>query len=185
MPPKKDSTSKKLECPLCDETVEDLVVLPCGQSVCEKCIVNYAEKYSDKDRFNCFLCEKEHKVPKNGFPKSKRIKLFEDAKPDPISRCTLFEKFKQDINSCKEDIERINSLLDNKEEIVKDYYELKRHEIILANESRIVELNKKSRELLDQIDELEKKHLDHLKNNQQQQKEIEADLKKAQGKRDC
>ena len=51
-------------CAICTKTLNDPIVLPCGESVCK---IHSKEISSDK----CQFCSENHPVPKKGFPPNK------------------------------------------------------------------------------------------------------------------
>ena len=155
-------------------------MLPCAEFVCNICITDYIEEHTNANngQFKCCMCAEEHLIPAKGFPKSKTMNKILELKADQVNKGAFIEKFKQDINQCMNEVNQIKSSLETKEETIKDYFEAKRQQVYQVTESKINELNKRSRELLDRIDELESEYLENFKNNRLQ-KEIQEDLNEA------
>ena len=167
-----------LKCLICLKRLHDPVSLPCGEIVCQKCIDDYIEEHSEKsnnNQFKCCACDEEHSIPENGFPKSKRMNDLVQVKSKHVDKGIRIEKFKVDVNKCLSEINRIKQELDNKEETIRNHFELKRQHIHLVAESKIDEINKITKELIDQVDQFENDNLDSFKNGEQERK-IRADL---------
>ena len=179
-----ESINKGLQCPICIKKLQEPVWLPCEEFVCKSCIDNYIEENSDekKSEFKCCLCNEDHLVPAKGFLKSKNfiVNFFLQQEPKNVNKGVLVERFKEDLSKCMNEISQIKDSFKNKEQIVIDYFESKRHEIHLVTESQIDEINKRSKELLNQVDEYEKEYLENLQTNSQAQSEIDLDVRRAE-----
>jgi hypothetical protein len=81
---------------------QDPVMLPCGETVCNICITDYIEDHSSSDnssgQFKCCLCEEEHLIPAQGFPKSKTIQKILELKAEKVSKGAIIEKFQVDVH---------------------------------------------------------------------------------------
>lgn len=172
-----DLLNENLLCKICSKRYRDPVMLPCAEIVCNNCILDYIEEHlSDNNgQFECFMCEEDHLIPAKGFPKSKTIQQILELKAEQVDKGVFVEKFKADVKQCMDEINEIRSSLESKEDIVKDYFEAKRQQIYQVTESKINELNNRSKEFLDRIDVLELEYLENLK-NYQPKKEMEQDL---------
>lgn len=71
-----DSLIRAIECKICCELTSSIRALPCGHSLCEKCIELTTEEGKN---FKCHFCNKKSKTPKNGFPKNFSINDISDA----------------------------------------------------------------------------------------------------------
>ena len=174
---------ENLQCLICNQLFQDPVVLPCGEPVCEKCIYDQLKEQPtlNSNLFKCCFCHESHSIPdpEIGFPESKRMKLMLELKPKKINRGVTIETFQTEINKCIEEINEIKCRFESKEQSLREHFQLKRDEILIAAEIRVEELHKISRDLLDQMNKLENENLEELKDDCQQ-KEIEAELKKAE-----
>ena len=63
-----DNIDSILICEVCDIKLVDPRLLPCGKSVCHRCVDILAD--SDKKRIKCQNCGKTHEIPDEGFPKN-------------------------------------------------------------------------------------------------------------------
>ena len=92
-----------LACPNCNEKLEEGKFLPCGESVCAKCIDKIIED-NEKRRegeeshreIKCQFCNEQHLIPLKGFPSNKIISKLISKKPSDVFRGETTEKFKQD-----------------------------------------------------------------------------------------
>jgi hypothetical protein len=63
----KNKSQISLNCPLCKNTFDDGRLIPCGITLCLKCI----QPFIIDNKFKCSFCsKKEHELPINGFPSS-------------------------------------------------------------------------------------------------------------------
>jgi hypothetical protein len=63
-----DQIDSILICSVCDNKMVDPRILPCGKSVCHKCVDVIAD--TDKKRIKCHNCGKIHEIPDDGFAKN-------------------------------------------------------------------------------------------------------------------
>lgn len=178
------SINEKLLCPFCQTRFQDPVLLPCVEFICQKCILSYIEERADKllNTFKCCICDENHAIPSNGFPKSKRMSILLTVKPKKVYTTSGIETLKAEINNCFEKINYIRSQTSEKEKFVEEFFDLKQQQINQITESKIFEINRRSRELLDQMDRLKSEQLESLRGGQQQQSNNEESdhLKKAE-----
>jgi C4-type Zn-finger protein len=57
-----------IRCPICQSRFQDPRILPCGSSMCHKCIGLLEKK--EKKEINCPICKQTHLTPTNGFLKN-------------------------------------------------------------------------------------------------------------------
>ena len=75
-----------LECPGCQETINEMKLMPCGRSVCDLCLDKQLHRLSNGDEIDCLACEEKHKVPENGFASNELHKAFRSIQPTEVSR---------------------------------------------------------------------------------------------------
>ena len=70
-----ESQFSNLNCSICEEIYEDPKILPCGETICQKCIPKMIEKYNltNVSHLKCSFCKKIHEIPKSGFPSNKIV----------------------------------------------------------------------------------------------------------------
>ena len=66
-----DAIDGILICKICDNKMVDPRLLPCGRSVCHRCVDLIAD--TDKKRIKCQNCAKIHVIPDDGFLKNLTI----------------------------------------------------------------------------------------------------------------
>lgn len=57
-----------LDCPVCKKKFNSPRTLPCGNVVCNGCVISVTKSISKHFQFRCSLCAEIHDLPKNGFP---------------------------------------------------------------------------------------------------------------------
>ncbi|CAF0807271.1 unnamed protein product [Brachionus calyciflorus] len=117
-------------CPICHKEYDTPIILPCGESICSKCINPLGE---ESDNFLCKLCNTIHEIPTNGFQLNKAlIKVIETKNqsipnPQVEKRINCFleienrlDRLKKDFENCKENIKDSTRLILNEIEVVAD-----------------------------------------------------------------
>ena len=135
----------ELSCPKCGETFEDARILPCGDTVCQKCI----EKSTSK--FECPCCHVQHSVPKSGgFQKNTIVsKLVQKKRPD--------EHLKKLIDSVLQSAYSLN-LAKNSCANLHEKCQSVRDEINSTHDTYIEEIKRHRDSLLSQLDDYEKRY---------------------------
>ncbi|KAH7708956.1 RING finger protein nhl-1-like protein [Aphelenchoides avenae] len=62
-----------LKCPACERRLENPKVLPCGHSLCEKCLDSLVEGDDQRKMMKCPECSVESQVPDKGFPRNFKL----------------------------------------------------------------------------------------------------------------
>ena len=63
-----DKIDSILICKICDNKMVDPRLLPCGKSLCHRCVDFLAD--TEKKRIKCENCAKIHEIPNDGFLKN-------------------------------------------------------------------------------------------------------------------
>ena len=71
-----DTINSILNCNVCENKMFDPRLLPCGKSVCHRCVDAIAD--TGKKRIECENCAKIHDIPDDGFPKILALQKIED-----------------------------------------------------------------------------------------------------------
>ena len=165
-----DQISKNLVCPACTCEFDEPKTLPCGETVCTRCIEYNmpasSDSLSDDHDFKCFVCDEVHVMPRNGFKTNKLMQRLLATQPKEVFRSKWIDEFKKNLIFISE--RRIDLLLqlDNRLEIIRSYFDLKRTQIHLITESRIDEINKLKLELTEQVGKAEKVYLEAAGQNE-------------------
>ena len=91
-----NSIHKNLSCKICQKRFQEPVFIPCGETVCERCITDFIEEKAEKDvhgQFKCCLCDEHHSIPAKGFPKSKMAKKLLELKPKQINESSYINLY--------------------------------------------------------------------------------------------
>ena len=119
-----------LKCPICQKEYESPVLLPCGESVCSKCVNPLG---SLSNIFLCKLCNSMHEIPDNNFPQNKALIKVIESKRESVNekqvekrlRCFLeieagWDFLKKSFDNCKENIKDSVRQIINDIELVAD-----------------------------------------------------------------
>ena len=142
-----------IKCTKCKEILKMPVLMPCGNSICSHHI---KDKENKNKRLECLICQKNHNIPVNGFPRNLaleslletnfyKIDLGEEYK-SAIDKCSLFDDLLKRFNKIKNDPER---------GIYKEISDLK-NEVDLRREEMKLKIDKESLEMIEKLDEFEK-----------------------------
>jgi hypothetical protein len=158
----------KTTCEKCKTIFNDPRSLPCGECLCNKCIVNEVD---DKSEFKCFCCDEMHNVPKNGFPVNKIVLSFLQMKPNAEIKFNVWEEFKKQLKQMKANLDNLNSSVDSSSEIVNEHCEMVKNQIETRTESLIQQIENYRDVLFKEIDDYEKECRDNIKKEKSNFKE--------------
>jgi hypothetical protein len=164
----KDETT----CQKCKTIFNDPRVLPCGESICNKCILN---GISDKNEFNCLCCVEMHNVPRNGFPVNKSMLSLLRMKPKVEIKFNVWEEFKKNFKQMKDNLDKLISDVELSDGIVDEHCEMIKNQIETRTESLIQKIENYREVLLKEIDDYEKECKDNIK---KEKSNIEEKIKK-------
>ena len=126
---------KALSCNFCQEILEEPVFLPCSESTCLK----HIEAMKTFDIINCHFCNEQHIIPEMGFPKDIRMAQLI---ANDFHKIDFGEAHKKALNSCKElekMIDKMQSLTENPETFINEYYDKIINEIdIFREENKLI-----------------------------------------------
>ena len=88
-----DKIDSILICKICENKMVDPRLLPCGKSVCHRCVDLIVD--TDKKRIKCQNCAKTHEIPEEGFLKNKALQKLLEIETKEDSRSNLIEEFKK------------------------------------------------------------------------------------------
>ena len=156
--------NSKLSCPKCKERFQDPRILPCGETICNLCIIQLMKEHteSEKNGFNCTWCDNYHQQPEDGFVSCKFLNSLMSEKPTDIYKSKNIEKLKNNLNFIHEKIQKMSSDLKHGSDRIKDYCLKLRHDIKSRKELLMQELNKECEEYLSRVDSYEKDCIDQF-----------------------
>ena len=146
---KEEDISKELACPKCTNRFDDPRILPCGNSLCQSCILDEIEEGAINI---CYCCQETHLLPKDGeFAKNKFIIKLLEKKPIEVKRGALGEQLKKSIITLTNKKEEFDNYLKSGDQKVSDYLSEIRTQIDLITETQIERLNKARDTLLEKL----------------------------------
>jgi hypothetical protein len=137
-------------CEKCKTIFNDPRSLPCGECICNKCIMN---EIDDKNEFNCFCCGEMHNVPNNGFPVCKLALSYLQLKPQAEIKFNVWEEFKTQLKQMKGSLEELISNVELSNEIVDEHCEMVKNQIETRTESLIQKIENYKEVFLKEVDD--------------------------------
>jgi hypothetical protein len=172
-----DKIDSILICEVCDNKMVDPRLLPCGKSVCHRCVDVLAD--SDKKRIKCQNCAKIHEISDDGFPKNlalQKILEFEAKEVFHSNHIEEFKKFLDILNATKQSIEMTLVCGDSK---IRDHCDKVRNDMQLAIEQAHAKLDEIHKDFMHEIDNHENECQSKFKLIQQNKVDIEKALKES------
>jgi hypothetical protein len=157
-----EQCNQYVTCQRCEETFFDPRSLPCGECVCNKCIVSHLENGSKQ--FKCFCCTKTHPVPEEGFPESKVMLSFMKAKPNGEIKMKALDDFKSEMSKIKDNLNILNLKVNKSDESIKDHCEMVRLQIEIRTDSIITKIEEYKEVLLKEVDDYENECINQIQN---------------------
>jgi hypothetical protein len=152
-----------LNCKKCKERLDSARFLPCGSTICSKCISSI--EIIENQEFNCLTCSKMHVMPKEGLALNDAVNLMLSLKPTRISRGKAIDSLIQSLD----EIQKVTCLFKNgiasSVDNVKEYCTLLRNEVQVATEEAIQQIIDFNDELKREIDEYEKECIEFNTSN--------------------
>ncbi len=145
-------------CQACRSKFETPRILPCGETVCEKCTDKIVET-AKKSKYTCLICSQPHEIPKGqkSFPVNRQLLNIINQKPYEVLQSDLFKKFKANLVTNEEKLEKLKSLSakDGVYKIVRDHCNKLRADVGEACNLRITSINQLKDKLVLKINEYE------------------------------
>jgi len=142
-----------LNCKICQRRLEEPKILPCGFTVCYKCIPTECKN------FHCDLCTNEHSVPMDGFQENKIIFELLLVKPEKISKCEVIEAFKASLNEIEEKIISLRTGVENGIDYIEQYGLKLKMDAESASKEMIEEINNNNEIIIKKIDDYVEKSI--------------------------
>ena len=154
--------NKLLICHVCECQLEDPRVLPCGKSICNKC-VDFLTPNESKKHIKCQNCQETHDIPSNGFPKNRELAELVGIKPDEVSRGKIATEFKRICKLMSEKTKNLQLNLEIGETQIRERCDDVRNRVQQAIEEAHMKLDEFHGELMQEIDLHEKKCVSSFK----------------------
>ena len=160
------SDKKLFKCQQCDKEYDIPKSLPCGNTVCNACLL----KTNDEKIFKCIFCTNDHEIPKDGFPTN--VILFQLLSISNESSATVFDK-NETLNPSDFDMEKeiseidsnIKSFKENSNSLIKVKFQEIRDEIIARSEFLAKSLYDYTETVLNDIDLYETELMSKFENS--------------------
>jgi hypothetical protein len=169
-----DKIDSILICKICENKMVDPRILPCGNSVCHRCVDILAD--TDKKRIKCQNCGKIHEIPDEGFPKILALQNLLECEAKEVLQSKHIEEFKTILNILKETKESIEFTLESGDAAIRDHCDKVRNDMQLAIEQAHAKLDEFHKDFMEEIDNHEKECQAKFKFIQQNKVDIEKAL---------
>jgi hypothetical protein len=140
------------DCNNCKQIFDEPRILPCGFSICSSCVANI-HFYAD-NTFNCSLCSKKHVLPEEGFPVNRSLISLKSIDPVLIKQIELFQ---QSLDRIKETIIQLSFTINNSDEQIQEHCMNIKNDIQLTKEEAIEHISDLSEQLIQDVNEYERK----------------------------
>ena len=159
---KLDKIKSLFDCDFCSNLLVDPISLPCGD-ICKSHINNLLRNTTnDKNFFKC-KCQEEHYIPKRGFMINRRIQKALDIELSTLKITPLYDECKKVIEEARKNLTKIETLEQNSECYIYDYFSEIKRLVDLRREDLKVKIDKYSEDVIQLIDCLQ---LNLKENNQ-------------------
>ncbi|CAF1096450.1 unnamed protein product [Brachionus calyciflorus] len=155
-------SEESLMCSFCKKTFREPRILPCGDSLCFKCIK------IENNKLQCMFCNQTHHVPLNGFPINKALLKSLDSiffSDDIKSKLADYET---KLKSIKNESEKIKSISNSPETEVINHCRNLVNKIDLTFETKFQEMSSIRFDLIKRILDYEKKCIEKLSDKKEQ-----------------
>jgi len=169
-----DAINNILICEVCEEKLVDPRLLPCGKSVCQKCVDFLADTV--KKRIKCQNCAKIHEIPDGGFYINQIVQEMLKFEAKEVSHPNQKEEFKKILDTLNGTKQAIESTLECGDAKIRDHCDIVRNDMQLAIEQAHAKLDEIHKEFMDEINNHEKECQAKFKSIQQNKGDIEKAL---------
>jgi DNA-directed RNA polymerase subunit M/transcription elongation factor TFIIS len=90
----KEEIDKELKCPSCLEKFVSPRLLPCGDSICLRCI-QFIKVQKGNNLFKCPACEEVHTISSQNLPRNKILEKLLDKEANEVYRNNNVEELKK------------------------------------------------------------------------------------------
>jgi hypothetical protein len=149
-----DAINSILICKICDNKMVDPRLLPCGMSVCHRCVDILAD--TDKNRIKCQNCGKIHEIPDGGFYINQLAQEMLKFEAKEVLQSNQIEEFKTLLDTLNVTKQSIQSTLESGDAKIRDHCDKARNDMQLAIEQAHAKLNEFHKDFMDEIDNHEK-----------------------------
>jgi hypothetical protein len=169
-----DKIETILICNVCDRKMVDPRLLPCGKSVCNRCVDFLTD--AEKKKIKCKYCCKEHEIPDGGFYINQLAQEMLKCEAKAVFRSNHTEEFKKLLETLNATKQSIESTLECGDAKIRDHCDKVRNDMELAIEQAHEKLDEIHKDFMDEIDDYEKECQEKFKLIQQNKVDIDKAL---------
>jgi hypothetical protein len=166
-----DAINNVLICTICDNKMVDPRLLPCGMSVCHRCVDLLVD--TDKKRIKCQNCAKIHEIRDEGFPKNLALQKLLECEAKEVLQSNQIEEFKKFLDILDKTKQSIESTLECGDATIRNHCEKVRNDMQLAIEQAHAKLDEIHKDFMHEIDNHEKECQAKFISIQQNKEDIE------------
>jgi len=141
-----------LKCSSCDEKIFDPKMLPCGESVCSRCVSSI---HVNNNNFECIVCNEQHVMPEKGLLTNKKLLSLISMQPAEVYRSRTVENLKKSLQEMKKKSEKLIFDANNGIDFIKEYCLDLINDVQLATEKHIQQINDYNDEIIKEIKDYE------------------------------
>lgn len=150
-----------VQCPICEKTLQNPVILPCSHSICKSHVMNKRDM-STSAHISCPICHLIHDIPEKGFISNSIVEALLERKFDKIDLGPEHKVANKSFIYLKELSDEFKRMRDDPElEIDRVVSEL-RNKIDLVREVLKSEIDEESLKLIRELEEYERKRKSEL-----------------------
>jgi uncharacterized protein YoxC len=169
-----DRIESILICKICDNKMVDPRLLPCGKSVCHRCVDYLAD--TDKKKIKCQNCGKIHEIPDGGFFINQLAQEMLECEAKEVLQSNNIEEFKKFLDILNSTKQCIESTLECGDAKIRDHCDKVRNDMQLVIEQAHAKLDEFHKEFMEEIDNHEKECQAMFKTIQQNKGDIDKAL---------
>jgi hypothetical protein len=159
----KNEIDQELICPTCSERYQSPRLLPCGDSICFRCI-GFIKDQNSNDLYKCPVCEATHAVLDEKLPRNKILEKLLSKDANEVYRNRDVEELKEKLTKLKLKTKSLEYHLNYPHESIKEYCKSLLDQIDLQTEKVHQLVNEFHDSLFDQVKEYEKECLEYFEN---------------------
>jgi hypothetical protein len=142
---KQEQIEEILRCDVCKMKMYEPKLLPCGESICNKCAVKQIDLTTYE--MNCPCCHEVHFSPKNGFISNKRLEKLAELIPICKPRTRTERLLRAYVKDVKAKTENLVKNIQHSSEMMKQHATNIRNDIEKATDSAFEAINKTHEDL--------------------------------------
>ena len=146
-----DAFKNTFKCDLCSEIYITPIILPCGETICEKDLEIF---FNNSVKFQCTFCQEEHERPQKGFLLNKIVQQLLDLQVSRIDFRKNFSKYEKCQTMLKEIADKLDEIYlieTDQDYFIHSHFENIINQVDVQREKLIAEINLYSDETIEKI----------------------------------